>query len=803
MDEWKELIQDFLDEAYALLENLEESLLNLEKDLTNPENIAVVFRVAHTIKGGAGAVGFDDVTKLTHIMEDVLDLVRNGKIIFTADDISLLLEVCDELKALLVAHEKKQTHSFDKGLQLIASLENLKKKAISHSTEDSSPEIDEPFFDIDNLPISARFALTPDLLDSLYVALTYNEKLYFIEIRFNEEYELKEVGPFELLNIINKFAEPIIMNPNIEMIDQEYLPYLNLVIPSDETADYIQNKLNLPDVVSKVVVHPLNEEFFTQLNSDFQRDTLSTVPIKENLLQSIDNPQEPNIKTKDQNIIKNKEEEKKRNPTLKVESSRIDELLNLLGELVIIRSGFSQFETDLEKAIQNIRYSLRNFLSSSGLLPLHEDNDQNEIRNTVLRESFSQISNGLDNYIEYVQQLARISGTLQGRMMTLRMVPVQTVFSRFTRLTRDIAKQLNKKIELVMEGGETEIDKGMIDDLYDPLMHMIRNSLDHGIELPEERVQKGKTEVGTIYLKAFQEGDSIFIEISDDGKGIDPEKLKEKALNKGFISQDQADSMTKQEALSLIFMAGFSTAEQISNLSGRGVGMDVVRRKIEELGGTVNIYSELGKGSTIKIQLPLTLAIIQGLLILVGGIHYVIPVVSVEETVILDTTSTLHKLNHYYALEFRDKLIPLIALPTILYGIQIFDSEHYKNICSTQSHQNSTNFSYNHLNNIEVPKDNITNNQELKQEDSLQDVINTYEQKKETRDYCIIVRYGNRQVGIIVPDILGEQDIVIKPLDNKLIHSPGLAAATIVGNGEIGFILDIPQIIRYYLKQQH
>ena len=789
MDDWKELINDFLDEAFSLLENLEVSLLDLEKDLTETSGIDVVFRVAHTIKGGAGSVGFDDVTKLTHIMEDVLDLVRMGKYHFTNEDITLLLEVKDELYTLLKAHEQGQTHPFEKANSLIKALEIIKNAALSNKTpapnnntppQNSVVEVDDEAdmpYNIDSLPIAARFGLTNELVFSLQESLNEEEALLFIEIHFNEDYDLKEVAPFEVLNIINSISEPIIMNPSPESLDEEYMPFLNIVIASDEEPSYIQNKLSLDEVTTKVIVTPLTAELFSDIEQSmggiFTDDSNTSIvekiePTPQAITKEIVNtPAEKpapqaiveNVAKQDDEPPSNKPEEK-RSPTLKVESSRIDELLNLLGELVIIRSGLNQFGSDLEKSVYNTKLNLGTFFSSANLLPLHEDPETNKIKNEQFKDDFAVIDTSMDHYIEYIQQLSRISSTLQTRMMNLRMIPVQNVFSRFTRLARDIAKNIDKKVELVIEGGETEIDKGMIEDLYDPLMHMIRNSLDHGIELPKDRIAAGKNEVGTVQLKAYQEGDAIYIEIIDDGKGIDAEKIVSKAVSKGFITESQASSMSDSEKLALIFLPGFSTAEEVSNLSGRGVGMDVVHRNIQELGGSALVFSTVGVGSTIRIQLPLTLAIIQGLVIMIKEIHYIIPITSVEETIILNT-SILHKLDHYYAIKFREKLIPLISLSKVLYNINSF-----------------------------------------KVGDTDPDIDTSHTIEELEHLFCIIVRFGTRQVGIIVPEILKEQDIVVKPLEQRLIASPGISAATIVGNGEIGFILDLPQIIQYAFKNQ-
>ncbi|MGL4394782.1 MAG: chemotaxis protein CheA [Brevinema sp.] len=770
MDEWKELIQDFLSEAFSLLDLLEDSLLNLEKNLDDPSQIANVFRVAHTIKGGAGAVGFDSVTKLTHIMEDVLDLVRNGKCQLTQDDITLLLEIRDELKSMLDQYAVEQTPDPTRSQHLISALENIKNRgtgapttvAVTEGTTSGLGEV----YDIDQLPLSARLNLNFELLEGLDAAVKSGEYLVIIEIRFNSEYEMRDVASFETLAISNKFCEPIIMNPSVELLDDEYYPYLNMICTTTEGLDFIKDKLTFPDVINSVSVRQLDAALFQEIADSMMyalagaQQSVEETPVEEAISTNTAVATTPSAPAAP--ISNEAPKEEKKNPSLKIESSRIDELLNLLGELVIIRSGFNQFEINLDKALQNIRYSLRDFINSSHILQLNRDPQQNELQNTILREAYLQISNGLDNYMDYVQQFTRISGTLQHRMMSLRMIPVQTVFGRFSRLTRDIAKQLEKNIELVITGGETEIDKGIIDDLYDPLMHMIRNSLDHGIELPADRVAQGKPAQGTIHLHSYQEGDLIFIELSDDGKGIDAERIKQKAIEKKFITPEQAQSLSEQEALRLIFMPGFSTAQEISDLSGRGVGMDVVIRNIESIGGSVSVFSKLGQGSKFVIKLPLTLAIIQGLLIFVENIHYIIPIIGVEETVILDPEN-IHKLNKFHALKFREQLIPLIDLPHVLYGAKPF---------------------YETLN-------------EEKKDISAVDHISEHM----TSCYCIIVKFGDRQVGIISPEILGEQDIVIKPMDRDLISSPGISAATIVGNGEIGFILDIPSMIHYYLNK--
>ncbi|MGL5722154.1 MAG: chemotaxis protein CheA [Brevinema sp.] len=719
-------------------------------------------------------------------MEDVLDMVRTKKLTLNPDDITLLLEVGDRLAQMLKAHEHGSPLDFEPTQGLITRLREVKTGTKSSANAGASvPPVSESAqgssaYMIDALPLAARFNMNPELVQLFQDSVHSGEKFVFVEIRFNEDYEMKDIGPLEVLNIINNFAEPIHLNPDADAIDVEYHNYLNAVLPTEESLEYVQYKLTVPDVVTSVKVYELSEEFAEALSKSMDGQPVpydnpsssaptptpapvatapTPAPVATPTPVAPVAPVAPPTPVASPAPAKAPESEEKRNPTLRVESGRIDELLNLMGELVIIKSGLSQYEIDMEKSIQNLRTSLRHVLSSTILLPLSDDDDLNQQRNSSLRTGIQSINEHMDIYTDYMQQLSRISSSLQGRMMNLRMVPVQTVFSRFPRLIRDIAKQLGKNVELIIEGEETEIDKGMIDDLYDPLMHMIRNSLDHAIEAPADRVTAGKRETGMIRLSAFQEGDSIFIEVTDDGKGINGEAIKRKAIEKGFLSPEQAAQMSEKEAVSLVFAAGFSTADQISNLSGRGVGMDVVRSKIEELGGSVSISTELGQGTSVRIRLPLTLAIIQGLLLQVEDIHFVIPVGSVEETVILNPKE-ITRLEHYMALNFRGKLIPILSLSGVLYGNNILETERY--------HE-------------DAPEPESNGDQQ-------------------TRDYCIIIKYGERQVGVVVSAIIGEQDIVIKPLDTSLIQSPGLAAATIVGNGEIGFILDMPQIIRHYFQ---
>ncbi|MFN4217615.1 MAG: chemotaxis protein CheA, partial [Brevinematales bacterium] len=426
--------------------------------------------------------------------------------------------------------------------------------------------------------------------------------------------------------------------------------------------------------------------------------------------------------------------------TLRVESSRIDELLNLVGELVINKSLLHEISQLIMKGYNGMRLVLKPFLSGLQKLLLDENASHNDELNARLREYFQDMEAALEQYQDILQRFNQISSSLQENVTGLRMVPIQQVFSRFPRLVRDQAQRLGKEIDLEIEGVDTEIDKGMVDDLFDPLIHILRNSIDHGIEVPEERVAKGKPKKGKILIRAFHEGENVYIEVSDDGRGIDVERVKQKAVEKGLLSASAAENLSPKEALALIFLPGFSTAEQVTELSGRGVGMDVVKKKIEQLGGSVSIFTAKDKGTRIQVKLPLTLAIIQGLHVTVSGFSYILPIVSIDETMIIQKGDMVDIEGEPH-LNVRGEFVPLLFLRKFFY-------HETKGIDGTF--------------------------------------------------YCILARQGDKHYGLVVDEIVGEQDVVIKPFNNRLIKSPGISAGTIIGNGNIGYIVDLSGLIQSY-----
>jgi two-component system, chemotaxis family, sensor kinase CheA len=758
----QELKKDFLDEAFELLDNLEKSLLSLEKNLNDDKAINEVFRVVHTIKGGAGTVGFVEIRDLTHIFEDILELVRKKMIVLKSENISLFLECRDELEKMLSSREKDQIFTLGKAEELKTSLFAIKintkdgqviaKKEIpivesiikpvnkvSHS-EDFEMIINQIGFSIGDLSLINDF-------------ISHNKNVFILWYDLNESYEMKEVSGFQIYALLNDISEIIKMYPTIEELEISFYKDLIFVVKSDKDEKFIRDKTTLKDMISNLIIFPVSLDNFKLLENSAinKNNAVFAGQTVQETQPSAASPAESTaaVPGEKEKAAPKKEAEpdniQKRGLTsLRVESWKVDELLNLIGELVITKASFLQLNTEFDQTGSSIKSVLKDFISGVSKLKLAGDPETVKESNRTLFDAFSGMFNSFDNYAETIQKLNRISSALQENVMNMRMVPIQMVFSRFPRLIRDMADRIGKKIELIVEGVETEIDKGIVDDIFDPLIHLLRNAVDHGIETPEERTAAGKPETGKIVLKAVHEGDSIMIEVSDDGKGIDSEVIMRKALEGRFITKDEAEKMSQKDLLNLIFLPGLSTARQVTDISGRGVGMDVVKKKIEEIGGNVALSTARGKGSRIVIRLPLTLAIIQGLLILVNKMHYVIPVAAVDETVIIDVKN-LQELNGRLTLELRGKFIPIMSLEKYFYHNDIRFNETGK-------------------------------------------------------EYCIVVKYGDKFVGFLINEVLGEHDIVIKPLNTKLIRSPGISAATIIGNGEIGYIIDTSQIISQYFQ---
>jgi len=627
MDEMQEILDDFLIEAFELIEQLDQDLVELENNPEDLELLNSIFRVAHTIKGSSSFLNLDILTKLTHHMEDVLNKARKGELVLTPHVMDAVLESTDLMKALL------------------------------NSIRDTGSDQNA---DIDIEPICKR-------LDAIS----------------NGDEGAEE----------NNVEEEIKKEPEPE--------------PEPETVEDEVDYSNMSDEEVEAEIERLLKEKKEEKKKKKKKQSVEK-PVEQSKSQSKQVSPKTNQKpVQNNNSIKKDNNKKGSAPvkksggssleqTIRVEVKRLDHLMNLIGELVLGKNRLLKIYDDVEE-----RYEGEKFL-----------------------EELTQV----------VSSVSSVTTDLQIAVMKTRMLPIAKVFNKFPRMVRDLSRELKKHIDLKISGEDTELDKSIIEEIGDPLVHIIRNSCDHGIEDEETRIAKGKPAQGTIELKAYNEGNSIVIEIVDDGKGLDPDMLINKSIEKGIITEREADNLSEKEVLGLIFKPGFSTAATVTNVSGRGVGMDVVKTNIEKLNGIIDIDSEVGKGTIIKLKIPLTLAIIQALLVGAQEEYFAIPLSSVLETVRV-TTEEIYSIEGKDVLRLRDEILPLVRLSDI-FGIEkIFDdSEHL---------------------------------------------------------YIVVIALADSKLGVIVDTLVGQEEIVIKSLGDYLQNIPGIAGATIRGDGKVTLIIDV------------
>jgi len=645
----EEILQDFLVEATELVDTLGEQLVDLEQSPTDSDLLNAVFRGFHTIKGGAGFLGVTPLVEVCHRAENVFDKIRNGDLAYDATVADVILRAFD-----LIADD-------------------------INALNDGARELD------DNNP---AFLAELDVLT----------KGGAVEATAPESQVESEAEPDIHLTL------PEGVDPDGDMTDEEFEALLNqrdTAASSEEQADVSGVKLSLGDDVDPDG-DITDEEFEALLN---QRDDLvsdepsssvsqpepaiaPSAPVEANPAPSEPSKPKP---TENKPAAKNSTE-----TTVRVDTRRLDEIMNLVGELVLVR---------------NRLITLR---SGGGT---EED-----------------LSNAVGN-------LDHVTTDLQASVMKTRMQPVKKVFGRFPRVVRDLARKLGKEIDLVLEGEETDLDKNLVEALADPLVHLVRNSVDHGIEMPDDREARGKPRKGTVVLAAEQEGDHILLSITDDGKGMDPDMLRRKAVEKGMMDEVSAAQLDDEAAFQLIMAAGFSTAEVISDISGRGVGMDVVKTMITKLNGSIEIQSEVGKGTVINIKVPLTLAILPTLMVSFGEDSYAIPLTSVQEIFDYDATK-INSIDGVKMVRLREKSIPLYFLTDWLAP--------------------------------DTMKEDFTG------------------------DKVVIASIGNQRVGLVVDQVNGQEEVVIKPLGVMMKHIQGYAGATITGNGNIALILDLPGVVERF-----
>lgn len=806
----EELLKDFFIEARSQVDTLEQNVLVLENDPGNHDAVDEIFRAAHTLKGGAATVEMTELAEFTHLIEDVLDAIRSGSLTVNESIVDALLNAIDIVKAMLDSRAEGNVYHDD-----ITSLKNVLREFLSDLGPNGKKAPVKPVAKteapIQNAPkvettsqnaMASSASLTEYEILELKDAAGAGKKIYHIHIHFNEDNPMKSVGGIQVFASLKDIGTVLKTIPDFESLyEDNFYPIVEYFVASERSVADIERRVMIPDVTLEADIGELGAKNVSLKANVEQAKPQPEIKVQERI-EPVKTPAAETVKPAQpslQNMLKasyasagsaetedlestNKAiqealhapEAEERAPDndakkaaaqagsiLRVDSKRIDNLLNLVSETVINKATFNQISTqfgelltELQSSQSIYREKLKDLFDTMPdyLKSIQEGHAVKDVKKEIqdkygdLFTMFETFEGGLKGHVgkfrSTAQNLGRITGELQEGVMRIRMVPISQIFSRFPRLVRDLSKTLNKKVNLVIEGEDTELDKSVIEDLLDPLMHSVRNALDHGIESIEERKAAGKSEEGTVTLRASNEGNMILIEIMDDGKGIDTEAVRKKAVERGLIHPSK--SLTDIEAFNMIFDAGFSTASKITNISGRGVGLDVVRKQIEKLNGTVTVQSQRGKGSRFIIKLPLTLAIIQGLLVRVGKEIYSIPITSVIESHRIKP-SEIKMIDNYEVFNVRSDVVSLLRLNRLF-------------------------------------------------------KIKTNEQ----RDYFFVVIVGtnDKKVGLMVDSLIGEEDVVIKPLRDQYTNSPGIAGASILGDGSVSLIIDVSQLLELGLKKE-
>ena len=663
-------LEIFIEESKEHLQNMNQSLLELENNHKDIGLLNEIFRIAHTLKGMAGTMGYNKITSLTHEMENVLQALRSEEIQINEVTINILFECFDVLDGFVnqIVSSGEEGH-YDTS-DLIYRLKNH-PILLDNKEDNRLPSADDHQIDIEVEEFSQSTILK---------AIKEGYKPYKIQVRLNDNCMLKSARAFIVFNTLEKVSEIIKSNPPVEDIeDEKFENYFEIIIISKQHAKLIKDSILSISEIDSVLMEEIEVGSF----SDY-----SSLNDEESMNDYLDEAKDESATDNNEN---DKRTDKLKKPkigkTVRVDIDRLDNLMNLVSELIIIKTRLEDIEDKHQKSNMN----------------------------------------------EAIEYLERITTNLHDAVMKVRMVSIERVFNRFPRMIRDLSKELGKEISLMMAGEKTEVDRTVIDEIGDPLIHLLRNAIDHGIEDAETRKKLGKSEIGSVKLIAYPDGNSVVIEVEDDGQGINIDKVKAKAIQKGLISKEQANSMDNREAVHLLFKPGFSTTEKISDISGRGVGLDVVKTKIESLGGVVEIETIRNMGSTFIIRLPLTLAIIQALLVNVGYEKYAIPLNSIKEIITIGN-SNIRKIHQQEVVLYRNTTLPILRMDKIL-----------------------------NVKSLELNKEEST---------------------------VVVVKKGEKVAGFVVDNLIGQQEIVIKSLGKFLSGIKVIAGATILGNGQVALIVD-------------
>ena len=697
-------LEIFIDETSEHLQNLSDCIMELEKDPENMDTINEIFRAAHSLKGMAGTMGFKRMQRLTHDMENVFQEVRSEKVKVTSSMIDLLFKCLDAIEGYLDNVKASSDEGTEDNELIIKELNDFiaaedgaaAAPAQAEPKKEEAPAQtaggdDKKYFE---------FGLSESEKDKIKQAEEGGAHIYGMTIYIQKECLLKAARAFLVFKAVEEFGEILVYNPSSQDIEDEKFDCdFSIFIASDEPYEKIAEAAKSVSEIDKVVGEEVKYETLAAKQEKAEADAAAAEKSQDAPAEAApaqEQPQaqaaKPAAKTQSSGNKKQTVAKPVTNRTVRVDIEKLDALMNQVSELIIAKNSLVSISSTDSGDFQN------------------------------------------QSFHEQIEYLERITTNLHESVMKVRMVPIESVVAKFPRMIRDLSRKLDKKMELHMTGEDTELDRTVVDQIGDPLQHLLRNSADHGLEDNATRIAKGKPEVGSIFLNAFQEGNNVIIQVGDDGNGIDVEAVRNKAIERGVITEEQAETMSQKEIINLLFLPSFSMAKKITDISGRGVGLDVVKSNIEALGGDVEVKTELGVGTTFTVRLPLTLAIIQALMVEIRDEKYAIALGSISNIEDIPVKDIKY-VEAQEVIHLRGKVIPLIRMD------QVLDIE---------------------------PK----------------------EEEPESLT-VVIVQKGENLAGLVVDNLIGQQEIVIKSLGKYINNNKIISGATILGDGEVALILDV------------
>lgn len=689
-------LEIFIDESEEHLQTLSDCIMVLEKEPDNKDTINEVFRAAHSLKGMAGTMGFKRMQHLTHDMENVFQEVRSDHIKVTSGMIDLLFKCLDALEGYVDNIKSTSDEGTEDNEVIIKELNDFIAKTEgaeeTGNTETSEAKEVAPESTQEEKAGQEKIELTNDEKKAIREAESNGQHIYVMTVHIQKDCLLKAARAFLVFKAVEDFGQILVYRPSSQDIEDEKFEFeFSFFLASEESEDKIVAVAKAVSEIEKVDAEEIHLDEYVK-EAEAQEEQQAKEATAEQKEAPAEAPKAAEKKAPAANAKKQTNAKPVTGRTVRVDIEKLDALMNQVSELIIAKNSLVSISS----------------------------NESGEYQN--------------QSFHEQIEYLERITTNLHESVMKVRMVPIESVVNKFPRMIRDLSRKLGKKMELYMTGEDTELDRTVVDQIGDPLQHLLRNSADHGLEDNATRVERGKPEVGSIFLKAFQEGNNVIIEVGDDGNGIDVAAVRDKAVERGVITAEQAENMSQKEIINILFLPSFSMAKKITDISGRGVGLDVVKSNIEALGGDVEVRTQLGEGTTFIVRLPLTLAIIQALMVEIRDEKYAIALGSISNI----ESIPVNEIKYVQAQEvihLRGAVIPLIRLD------QVLDMEEKQ----------------------EEPE-NLT---------------------------VVIVKKGDSLAGLVVDNLIGQQEIVIKSLGKYINNNKIISGATILGDGEVALILDV------------